>query len=142
MAFIDTIPSLLSLKMPGFNDQGYYLKEGNIVFGLNQDFLAIENLDFIGSSIDIKGKGIIDIKNQNIDFYAQLITAKSLGEIINKIPLVNYILLGKEGTISTSFSIKGPLKDPNITTQTTQDILLSPFNILKRIVTSPLEIFN
>ena len=48
MAFIDTIPSLLSLKMPGFNDQGYYLKEGNIVFGLNQDFLAIENLDFIG----------------------------------------------------------------------------------------------
>ncbi|STO99737.1 AsmA-like C-terminal domain-containing protein [Helicobacter canadensis] len=142
MAFIDTIPSLLTFKTPGFNNQGYYLEEGNIIFGYNQDFLAIENLDFKGSSIDIQGKGIISLKNQNIDFYAQLITAKSLSGIINKIPLVNYILLGKEGKISTGFSITGDLKNPTITTKTAQDILLSPFNILKRVITSPFEIFN
>lgn len=142
MAFIDTIPSLLSFKTPGFNNQGYYLNEGSITFGYNKDFLAIENLDFKGSSIDIQGKGIISLKSQNIDFYAQLITAKSLSGIINKIPLVNYILLGKEGTISTGFSITGNLNNPTITTKTAQDLLLSPFNILKRVVTSPFEIFN
>ncbi len=142
MAFIDTIPSLLSFKTPGFNNQGYYLKEGNITFGYNKDFLAIENLDFKGSSIDIQGKGIVSLESQSIDFYAQLITAKSLSGIINKILLVNYILLGKEGTISTGFSITGNLNNPTITTKTAQDLLLSPFNILKRVITSPFEIFN
>ena len=72
----------------------------------------------------------MESRHQKIDFYAQLITAKSLTGIINKIPIVNYITLGKEGKISTGFSITGDLENPTITTKTAQDILLSPFNIL------------
>ncbi|MCI5968753.1 AsmA-like C-terminal domain-containing protein [Helicobacter sp.] len=142
MAFLDTIPSLLSLKPPGFNNEGYYLEEGSIYFGLNDKFLAIDTLHFKGSSIDIKGQGIIQLESKMIDFNAELITAKALSGIINKIPLVNYIVLGKDGTISTNFKINGTLDYPQIQTQTTQDILLSPFNILKRVITSPFEVFN
>lgn len=142
MAFIDTIPSLLSFKLPGFNNQGYYLEDGNIRFGLNDIFLAIDKLHFKGSSIDIDGQGIIQLESKNIDFNAELITAKSLSGIINKIPLVNYIILGKNGTISTNFKINGTIDNPKIQTQTAQDILFSPFNILKRAITSPFEVFN
>ena len=142
MAFIDTIPSLLSFKQPGFNQQGYYLENGTIHFGLNDTFLAIDKLDFKGSSIDIKGQGILQLESKIIDFNAELITAKSLSGIINKIPLVNYILLGKDGTISTAFKIKGTLNNLEIQTQTTQDVMLAPFNILMRTLTSPFEIFN
>lgn len=142
MAFIDTIPSLLSLKLPGFNNDGYYLENGSILFGLNDKFLAIDKLHFKGSSIDINGQGIIQLESKNIDFNAELITAKALSGIINKIPLVNYIVLGKNGTISTNFKINGTLEKPQIHTQTAQDILLSPFNILKRVITSPFEVFN
>lgn len=142
MAFIDTIPALLSLKNPGFNQDGYYVKNGTIQFGLNEEFLAIQALELNGSSIDIKGKGILSLKNNNLDFYAQLITVKSLSNIINKIPLVNYILLGKEGKIYTNFKIQGTSENPIIQTQVTQDILLSPFNVLKRVISSPFEIFN
>lgn len=142
MAFIDTIPALLSLKNPGFNQDGYYVKNGTIQFGLNEEFLAIQALELNGSSIDIKGKGILSLKNNNLDFYAQLITVKSLSNIINKIPLVNYILLGKEGKIYTNFKIQGTSENPIIQTQVTQDILLSPFNVLKRVIVSPFEIFN
>lgn len=142
MAFIDTIPSLLSFKPPGFNDEGYYLENGTIHFGLNDTFLAIDKLDFNGSSIDIRGQGILQLESKIIDFNAELITAKSLSGIINKIPLVNYILLGKDGTISTAFKISGTLENPQIQTQTAQDIMLAPFNILMRTITSPFEIFN
>ena len=142
MAFIDTIPSLLSFKPPGFNDEGYYLENGTIHFGLNDAFLAIDKLDFNGSSIDIKGQGILQLESKIIDFNAELITAKSLSGIINKIPLVNYVLLGKDGTISTAFKISGTLENPKIQTQTIQDIMLAPFNILMRTITSPFEIFN
>lgn len=142
MAFIDTIPSLLSFKPPGFNDEGYYLENGTIHFGLNDTFLAIDKLDFNGSSIDIKGQGVLQLESKIIDFNAELITAKSLSGIINKIPLVNYILLGKDGTISTAFKISGTLENPQIQTQTAQDIMLAPFNILMRTITSPFEIFN
>ncbi|WP_300972228.1 YhdP family protein, partial [Helicobacter rodentium] len=142
MAFVDTIPSLLSLKTPGFNNQGYYVNEGVVEFGLNDEFLAIESLDFKGSSIDIKGRGIMQVESQILDFNAELITAKSLSGIINKIPLVNYILLGKDGTISTAFKVDGTLENPQVHTQAVQDILLSPFNVLKRVVTSPFEVFN
>lgn len=142
MAFIDTIPSLLSFKIPGFNEKGYYLEDGKIYFGLNDTFLAIDKLHFKGSSIDINGQGIIQLESQNIDFNAELITAKALSGIINKIPLVNYIVLGKEGKISTNFKISGTIHQPQIHTQTTQDLLLLPFNILKRAITSPFEVFN
>ncbi|WP_297809461.1 AsmA-like C-terminal domain-containing protein [uncultured Helicobacter sp.] len=142
MAFVDTIPSLLSLKSPGFNNQGYYVDEGVVEFGLSDEFLAIESLDFKGSSIDIKGRGIMQLESQTLNFNAELITAKSLSGIINKIPLVNYILLGKDGTIATAFKVDGTLENPQVHTQAAEDILLSPFNILKRVVTSPFEIFN
>ena len=55
---------------------------------------------------------------------------------------MNYILLGKDGTISTAFKIKGTLNNLEIQTQTTQDVMLAPFNILMRTLTSPFEIFN
>lgn len=142
MAFIDTIPSLLSLKIPGFSNKGYFLEEGNIHFGLNDTFLAIDALDFKGSSIDIKGRGIIQLESKDIDFNAELIIIKALSGIINKIPVVNYIILGKNGNISTMFKIHGTTENPQIQTQTAQDILLSPFNILKRVITSPFEVFN
>lgn len=142
MAFIDTIPSLLSFKVPGFNNQGYYVQNGIIDFGFDEKIFAIQKLDFQGSSIDIKGDGIFLLNDNKIDFRAQLITAKALSGIINKIPVVNFILLGRDGTISTGFKIEGSLENPKITTQTTQDFLLAPFNILKRTITSPLEIFK
>ncbi|WP_416862889.1 AsmA-like C-terminal domain-containing protein [Helicobacter ganmani] len=113
-----------------------------VEFGLNGEFLAIEALDLKGSSIDIKGRGIVQIESQVIDFNAELITAKSFGGIISKIPLVNYIVLGENGAISTAFKIDGTLENPQVHTQAVQDFLLSPFNILKRVITSPFEIFN
>ncbi len=142
MAFIDTIPSLLSFKLPGFNQEGYYVNEGVVNFGLNDNFLAIESLDLKGSSMDIKGRGIMQIESQVIDFNAELITAKAFSGIINKIPLVNYILLGENGVISTAFKVDGTLENSQVHTQAVQDFLLSPFNVLKRVVTSPFEIFN
>lgn len=84
----------------------------------------------------------MQVESQILDFNAELITAKSLSGIINKIPLVNYILLGKDGTISTAFKVDGTLENPQVHTQAVQDILLSPFNVLKRVVTSPFEVFN
>ncbi|WP_198672530.1 AsmA-like C-terminal domain-containing protein [Helicobacter burdigaliensis] len=142
LAFIDTIPSLLSLKSPGFNNEGYLVKEGTMDFGLNEDYLAINNLNIKGSSMDLEGKGVLDLKNKVIDLNTKLITIKSLSNIINKIPVVNYIFLGKDGTISTGVKISGNLDNPKITTQTAQDILLSPFNVLKRVITSPIQIFT
>ena len=142
LAFIDTIPSLLSFKIPGFNQDGYYVKDGIVHFGLRDDFLAIDKLEFNGSSIDIKGQGVVQIDSKAIDFNAELITVKSLSGLINKIPVVNYILLGENGQIATNFKINGTLDKPQIQTQTAQDLLLSPFNILKRAFKSPFEIFN
>ncbi len=142
IAFIDTIPSLLTFKSPGFNQNGYFVESGEIDFGLNKEFLAVDKIDLNGSSMDLKGKGIMHLESKNLDFQAQLIFAKGLSGIVNKIPLVNYILLGKDGTISTNLKIKGTLDKPNIQTQTAQDVLLSPFNILKRTITAPFEIFN
>ena len=51
-------------------------------------------------------------------------------------------MLGKEGKIYTNFKIQGTSENPIIQTQVTQDILLSPFNVLKRVISSPFEIFN
>ncbi len=139
LALIDAIPSLVMFKLPGFSASGYEIDEANIRIGIDSNYLVLENININGSSVDITGKGMVDLNSQDLNINLSLSTMKSLSSIINKIPIVGYILLGDDGKITTELTIKGTISDPQTELSLLEDTAKAPIDILRRVF-SPFEL--
>ncbi len=142
MAFIHTIPSLITLKNPGFNEDGYEIIDAFFNFTRVDDILTIDELNIDGKSADITGSGTMNLKTDELNINLQISVFKNLSSIVNNIPIMNYIFLGKDGKMYTQVKIKGTTENPIITTNVIQDTALSPLGIIKRTLETPFRIFN
>ena len=57
-----------------------------------------------------------------------------MASIIDKIPLVDYVILGSDGKFTTGIVMKGTLEKPKSEVSVAKDILLSPFEMVGRIL--------
>jgi hypothetical protein len=89
--------------------------------------------------IEIVGLGEASIKENSINLDLNLKT--QLGSSFSKIPLLGHILLGEE-SISTTLTVTGALDDPDVNTQLAKDIAIAPYNIIKRTLMIPLDLFK
>ncbi len=134
LALIDTIPALLTFRKPGLGANGYEIQKGKISLVLNNDFLVLENIDLIGSSIDVEGGGLVKLNDKTLDIVLKASTLKTLADIVSNIPLVNYVLLGDDGKFATGIVMKGTLDEPKSEVSIAEDILYSPFEMVGRIL--------
>jgi len=155
LLFINTSPALINpfLAIPsvvglattgGFNLTGYKIIDGILNFDYNEDkkHLDIKKLVTIGNGIDFDGYGKVDINTGTIKSKVKLIFFKDYSKLVGAIPIVNYVLLGKNKRIETKVNIFGPLENPKISTNLTKDAFSVPLNIAKRVLTSPVEFVN
>ncbi|AFI05296.1 DUF3971 domain-containing protein [Helicobacter cetorum] len=136
---INTIPSLIVFRNPHLGANGYQIKKGSVVFGMTKQYLGLEQINLIGKTLDIAGNGIIELDTNKIDLNLEVSTIKALSNVLNKIPIVGYLILGKEGKITTNVNVKGTLDKPKTQVTLAADIIQAPFKILRRIFT-PIDI--
>lgn len=139
LSFIDAIPSLVVFKLPGFSTNGYEVENAKIRVGVNNEFIALEKINMNGSSVDIEGAGIVDLKTQDLNINLSLSTMKSLSSILNKIPIIGYLLLGEDGKITTEVKVSGKMEDPKMELSLLEDTAKAPVEILKRVF-SPFQL--
>ncbi len=142
LAFINSIPSLLSFKKLGFSEKGYKIKNADILFSKNADEIQIHSIDIKGIDADIIGKGKLNLKKNTIELGLKLKTFKGISDFVKYIPIANYILLGKDQSIETGITVKGNLDNPQINTQAVTDIAAIPFEIIIRTLSLPFELMN
>lgn len=136
------IPSVIGLASnKGFNLTGYKVVDGIIEFNYSKEtnILNINKIVTVGNGIDFDGKGQIDLNTDLINSEIKLIFFKNYSNLVGLIPVVNYVLLGKDNRVETLVNIFGPLENPKIKTNLTKDAFSIPLNIAKRILTSPSE---
>ncbi|BCZ17571.1 Putative periplasmic protein [Helicobacter sp. NHP19-003] len=136
---INTIPSLIVFRNPRLGANGYEISRGKVLFGINTDYLGLEHIQLTGTTLDVDGNGIIELAKRKIDMSLNIATIKGFANVINKIPIVNYLILGGDGKISTHVSLSGSLDNPKVNVTLAKDIFQAPFRIFKRIFT-PIEI--
>ncbi len=139
LTFIDAIPSLVVFKLPGFSASGYEVDDAQVRVGIDSNYLAIESININGSSVDITGNGVMDLKTHDLNVRLELSTIKSLSSILNKIPIIGFLLLGEDGKITTDLTIKGTLESPQTEISLLEDTAKAPINILKRVF-SPFQV--
>lgn len=141
LSFLNSVPSLLVFKVPDFNDKGFTISTGVLIATKQKNNLKIDTIRLIGTSADILANGNINLNTDQINIIAQITILKDMSAIIDKIPLVNYILLGRDKTISTAVNITGTIQNPQFETQAIKDILISPYNIVKNVIEMPFNLF-
>lgn len=137
ISFIDAIPSLALFKAPTFNEKGLNIQKGAILFERTKDNIHISALTFDGDSVDVLGSGNIDLNKSTINIKLELQTLKSASQIIDKIPIINQVILGTDRVISTQILVSGNLDKPQFRSQIIKEAIQLPFNLLKNIIEMP-----
>ncbi|HZF71743.1 AsmA-like C-terminal domain-containing protein, partial [Sulfuricurvum sp.] len=135
LAFINTVPSLATFSLPNYNTKGLPLKEGYAHFDYNRGIVHVDNFTLNSPEMKILGDGSADLKTQTLK--GELTLKTDLGSVLGKVPVVGYILLGNDGSLSTTLTISGKLDDPKVETAIAKEIVTAPFNILKRTLVYP-----
>ena len=90
----------------------------SVKYSSNPAQMTIQEIFMIGPSISILMDGYVEKKNGQISLKGTLVPAKTLNNLISKIPVVGDLLIGKkigEGVFGISFKIKGLPNDVKTT---------------------------
>lgn len=139
LAFVNTVPSLVTFSLPGYNKRGLAVDDAYANFKFKDDVYKMSDISLESKEVNIVGVGEASIVKNSIDLDLNLKT--DLGSSASKIPLLGYILLGEE-SISTSLKVTGALDNPDVNTRIAKDIIVAPINIIKRTLMLPFEIFK
>ncbi len=142
LAFINTIPALATLQNPGFSEKGFKIKEGVVEYRIIGNKVIFDSVYIKGGSATIVGKGELNIKKKTIKMKLAIQTARELGKFVGNLPLLGYILMGKDKSMTVGLKITGTLEKPKVQTSAAQDILLMPLQFFKRTIESPAHIIN
>ena len=143
LAFINTIPALASLRNPGYSVEGFTIEKGIAEYRMiKKDKIIFDSIYIKGTSATIAGTGEIDLQKKTIDLNLAIQSARELGKLVGSLPLVGYILMGKDKSMTFGLQITGTLDDPKVKTSAGGDILSLPLKILKRALESPAHIIN
>ncbi len=139
LALINTVPALATLSSPGFSSKGFKIKQGVIKFSIvNSRILTFDSILIEGKSATISGDGVINLETKKIDINIAIQAAKSMGKVVGSLPVLGYILTGENKSIMTfGLHVSGTLDEPTTETSTVKDILLLPFNMLRRTFNRP-----
>lgn len=135
LSFINTIPSLTTFSLPNYSTKGLRVKDTYAHFTYQNHIFNIDNYVLNSPELKIDGSGEANIKDDTLN--GTLTLKSDLGSALGKVPVVGYILLGDDGSISTTLNLKGKLSDPIVETGIAKEIVSAPFNILKRTITYP-----
>ncbi|WP_181566320.1 YhdP family protein [Helicobacter monodelphidis] len=139
IAFLDSAPSLLLFKSPGFDNSGYKIKSGSINLEISDEIIRIDRFEFDGSSVDSQGAGVVRIGDGMINFHVKIAAFKNLSTLLNNIPLMGYIITGQDGSFSTFLEVTGTTKDVRIQTNILKQTIQSPAYLLERILKTPMQ---
>jgi len=139
LAFVNTVPTLVTFSIPNYNASGLLVKNAYMKFKSKDDIFYISDIFLDSAELNILGQGTASILHNTIDLDLNLKT--DLGSSVSKVPLVGYILMDDD-SISTGLKITGELNNPNIQSKIFKDIAVAPLNILLRTITLPFYLFN
>ena len=137
LAFINTLPALATLSKPGFSNKGFKISEGVVEYHLTPQKLVFDSVYLKGNSATVTGKGVVNLKSRKIDIKLAIQTVREFGKMVGKIPLLGYILMGDDNSMTVGLEVTGTLENPKVNTSVAKDILTLPLQILKRTIEAP-----
>ncbi len=129
LAFIDTIPSLITFSLPKYSKDGLAIHKAYTSFHFKDHIFNFDNIYLDSDQFDIFGIGKASYTYDFIDLALQLKT--NFANKASKVPVAGYILFDGK-TLSTTLKVQGSLPNPEVSTMLAKEIMIAPINIIKR----------
>jgi len=137
-----SLQNILKGRLPSF---GSAFPFDSLIFSgkIERGVLYTEKFFLKSPPFDAVGKGSIDLRANTLDAEMGIRPFQSADSILSKIPVVGYIITGKDRAFVTYyFKVKGPLKDPDVKyiplTKTAKGLI----DMVKRLFTTPLRLLE
>ena len=134
------LPTLFHLGEEGFSTSGYLIKKGhaNFTYNLKSKVLKATSIYTKGVMADFKGKMYANFANNKLNANIKVIFLKDYSKVIKNIPLVGYIIVGKDGNFETQVDIDGSFEEQTFKTHILKNTTGGILNIIKRTISIPL----
>lgn len=134
------ISNYLLLKFPKLDTEGIPFESIIGDLEIKDGKATTENLFVDSGVIRLSVVGSVDLTNEELDMILGFQILKTIDLIVNKIPVVGYVLTGDDGSLFTTyFKVGGTIDDPVVTTMTLQALGEGTINIFERIYNFPLR---
>ncbi|SFV52446.1 Putative periplasmic protein [hydrothermal vent metagenome] len=143
LAFINTLPALAMLHKPGYSTKGFTIKSAVIEYRMiKREKIIFDSIYIRGDSATIVGKGELDLKHKTINVKLNIQVAREFGKVLGNIPLVGYILVGEDKSITVGVKITGSLNQPKVSVLATKELLSYPLELIKRTLGTPQKLLD
>ena len=112
LAFTSTLSTLTSFSLPNYNQSGLYVNEAYTHFIYTNNKLDADT--FVINSPDVLMSGDFTANTQKDTIKGTMSLKTNIASSVGHIPIVGYLLLGKDGSLSTTVDLSGKLSDPTI----------------------------
>jgi len=113
--------------------QGLGFRRAEVPVSVTDGVISIREAKLRGSDIGVLLTGKVDRRNDTVDLAGELAPAYTLNSLLGNIPLIGDLLTGGgDGVFVASFSVKGPLGDPEVSVNPLT--VLTP-GIIRRLLT-------
>ncbi|NOZ83254.1 MAG: hypothetical protein GXP60_00295 [Epsilonproteobacteria bacterium] len=138
-----SLKNILTLRLANFSKRGLKYKAINGAIAIKDGVMATTKPIIFKGELNMVFQGTYNIKQNNINGILGIKTFTLINKIISKIPIVGWILTGKDKSFSImTFSVKDKLNNPLITPMPIKSVGEGVLNIIERSLTFPFEIIK
>lgn len=137
LAFLDTIPALITFSVPDYNTEGMFVDSALLDLTYADTVYTVNSFDVNSTVLTIRGVGKASISGDTIDLTLNLLT--QWRKNLSKIPLIGYVLVGDEKVPSIKLDVTGKLSDPDIQNSAFEEIVTLPFDIGFHVLSLPFQ---
>lgn len=137
------VSQLLRFRLPDMANDGMPFNKITASIGVKDGLLTTEDFFIDSNVMNVSTVGSIDIVGQTIDMLIGVQPLQTVDKLVNRLPVVGWILSGGDGSlVTTYFEAKGSLDNPEVGAIPVKGIATGAFNIFRRIFELPIRLFT
>ena len=118
--------------------EGYGYSRAYAKVDIGKGKLQFKEILLDGNSLKITGQGSIDLTDNTVDIVLLAAPLKTVDRIVNKIPVINYIIGGS--LISIPLRVKGEMSDLSVVTMPPSAVGKGLLGIMERTLKAPFKL--
>jgi uncharacterized protein YhdP len=143
MFSILNVSQLLKFQLPDMVSDGMPYNEIKGSFAINDGSVATHDLFIASDAINVSVVGKTDVVKEDLDFTIGVQPLQTVDKVVNRIPVVGWLLTGKDKDFLTVFfEAKGKWSDPQVSAIPAKSVAKGVFNIFRRVFELPVRLFT
>lgn len=137
------VSQLLKMQLPEMTSGGMPFSVITGTLAVKDGVFSTSDLFVKSEAMNISAVGSLNLPRDTLDLIVGVQPLQSVDKVVNRIPVVGWILTGKDKSwITTYFEVTGSTGDPRVSVKTVTSMATGVFNIFKRLFQLPAKLFT